>query len=187
MLSVFGVALVSLNGIAVLKLRPIGDLMALGAMLSWGVYSVLVDVANRRGISPVAAIRKSFFWAVVLVAPLAAWGTTESGFCMLDGSFSVNLDIQDNIERFSSVLNWANIAFLGVLASAACFALWNVACRGLGVVRATVGLYLTPIVGVLFAVAFLGETVSPMGIAGGMFIVGGVAIANGGLRKERIR
>lgn len=183
-LSVCGVALVSLNGVAVLKLRPIGDLMALGAMLSWGVYSILVDVANRWGVPPVVAIRKSFFWSVVMIVPFAVWGATESGFCMLDGSFSVNLNVQDNIDRFSNFLNWANIAFLGVLASAVCFALWNIACKGLGVVRATVGLYLTPIIGVLFAVMFLGERVAPMGVVGGMLIVAGVAVAGRGMKKE---
>ena len=183
-LSVCGVALVSLNGIAVLKLRPIGDLMALGAMLSWGVYSILVDVANRRGISPVVAIRKSFFWSIAMIVPFGVWGATESGFCIWDGSFSVNLNMQDNIERFSSVLNWANIAFLGVLASAVCFALWNIACKGFGVVRATIGLYLTPIVGVLFAVVFLGERIAPTGVAGGVLIVAGVAIAGRGTKKE---
>ena len=183
-LAVCGVALVSFNGIAVLDLRPIGDLMALGAMLSWGVYSVLVEIANRRGVPPVRAIRKSFFWAVLMILPFAAWGATESGFCALDGSFSVNLDIEDNIARFSSVSNWANVSFLGLLASAACFALWNIACKGLGVVKATTGLYLTPVVGVLFATAFLGECVAPAAMAGGVLIVAGVAIAGGGTERE---
>lgn len=179
-----GVACVSLNGIVVLELRPIGDLMALCAMLSWGVYSILVDVANRRGVPPAIAIRKAFFWSLVMIAPVAVWGATDSGFCAMDGSFSVNFNIVDNIERFSSVRNWANLAFLGVVASAAGFALWNCACKGLGVVKATALLYLVPVAGVVFAVGFLGESVAPMGIAGGALIIAGVAVTGRGIKKE---
>ena len=52
------------------------------------------------------------------------------------------------------------------------------ACKELGVVRATVGLYLTPIVGVVFAAVFLGERPTPMSTFGGLCIIIGVAIAN---------
>ena len=184
LIAMCGVACVSLNGIVVLELRPIGDLMALCAMLSWGVYSILVDVANRRGVPPAIAIRKAFFWSLVMIAPVAVWGATDSGFCAMDGSFSVNFNIVDNIERFSSVRNWANLAFLGAVASAAGFALWNCACKGLGVVKATALLYLVPVAGVVFAVGFLGESVAPMGIAGGALIIAGVAVTGRGIKKE---
>ena len=71
-----------------------------------------------------------------------------------------------------------NLGFLGVLASAACFVLWNHACKTLGVVRTTIGLYLTPVVGVLFAVIFLGERLTTASIVGGLVIVAGVVLAN---------
>ena len=122
---------------------------------------------------------------VALMAPLAIWGVTEGGYVALDGSYSVTLDLAANIERFSSVRNLCNIAFLGLLASALCFGLWNFACRALGVVRATVGLYLIPVVGVVFAVVFLGERLAAMSVGGGVLILVGVAIAN--LKKEEKR
>lgn len=176
--AICGVALVSLNGVVNFNLRPLGDLMALGAMVSWGCYSILVDRANARGHSQITVMRKSFFWAVVMMLPLVAWGMTESGFYALDGSFSVNLDVAANVERFGEPMNWVNLGFLGLLASALCFVLWNVACRSLGVVKATVGLYLTPVVGVIFAAAFLDERITAMSAAGGVLIVGGVVAAN---------
>ena len=185
LVAVCGVTLVALNGVFNFQLRPIGDLMALGAMLSWGVYSVLVDRVNALGIAPAYAVRRSFGWALALMAPLAIWGVTEGGYVALDGSYSVTLDLAANIERFSSVRNLCNIAFLGLLASALCFGLWNFACRALGVVRATVGLYLIPVVGVVFAVVFLGERLAAMSVGGGVLILVGVAIAN--LKKEEKR
>ena len=177
MVAVTGVALVSLNGVVNFQMRPLGDMMAVGAMVSWGVYSVLIDKANRRGVPEMEAVRRAFLWSLVMVAPLAVWGGTESGFYALDGSFSVTLDLEENIERFTRPLNIMNLLFLGVLASAACFVMWNRACKALGVVRTTVGLYLTPIVGVMFAAIFLGESLTVMSIVGGALIVVGVVLA----------
>lgn len=185
LVAVCGAALVSLAGVTTLSFNPIGDCMAIGAMLSWGFYSLLMELANRREISPVVAIRKSMFWALVMLVPVVVWGATESGMRALGGSFGVNLSMQVNICRFSSLINWVNLVFLGVFASAVCFVLWNMACKVLGTVRTSIGLYLTPIIGVLVAMQFLGEKVSWMEVCGGVLILVGVAVANHGLSTNR--
>ena len=178
MISVVGVAFVSLNGVVNFELRPLGDIMALCAMVSWGGgYSILLDVANRCGVPPIVAVRKAFGWSLAMMIPIAVWGMTESGICALDGSFAVVLDPEINLERFTSLINWMNIAFLGLLASAASFVLWSAACKTVGVVRLTISLYLTPIVGVLFAAVFLGERLTVLEIVGGCIILIGVALA----------
>lgn len=179
LVAVCGVALISLNGIVEFELRPIGDAMALCGMVSWGLYSILLDVANDRGIPPLLAIRKAFGWSLLMMAPFAAWGMTESGICALDGSFAVILDADVNAQRFASLLNWMNIAFLGLLASAASFVLWSAACKTIGVVKTTVSLYITPIVGVVFAATFLSEQVTGLEVFGGFVILVGVAVATG--------
>ena len=178
LVAVCGAAMVSMNGLGEFHLRPLGDAMALAAMVSWGLYSVMVGKVNDKGYSPTTVIRKSFFWALVMMLPFVLWGMTEEGFYALDGSFSVTIDAEVNAERFGRALNWVNLGFLGVLASAACFVLWNHACKTLGVVRTTIGLYLTPVVGVLFAVIFLGERLTVASIVGGLGIVTGVVLAN---------
>lgn len=178
LVSIIGVAIVSLNGVVNFHLRPLGDLMAIVAMISWGVYSILIDKANEKGYSPMLVIRRAFFWAIVFMLPLLAWGATDSGFYAMDGSFSVTLDAKANIERFMNPMNWINLGFLGIFASALCFVLWNAACKSLGVVKVTIGLYLTPIIGVVFAALFLGETITIMEVVGGAIIIAGVALAN---------
>ena len=104
LVAVCGAALVSLAGVTTLKFNLIGDIMAMGAMLSWGFYSLLMELANRRGFSPVVAIRKAMFWALVMLAPVAVWGTTESGLHALGGSFGVTLAWRANVGRESSLL-----------------------------------------------------------------------------------
>ena len=178
LVAVCGVAMVSMNGLGDFHLRPLGDAMALAAMVSWGLYSVMVGKANDKGYSPTTVIRKSFFWALVMMLPFVLWGMTEDEFYALDGSFSVTIAAEVNAERFGRALNWVNLGFLGLLASAACFVLWNYACKSLGVVRTTIGLYLTPVVGVVFAVVFLGERLTTTSIIGGLVIITGVVLAN---------
>lgn len=178
MIAIAGVAVISFNNAVVFELRPIGDLMAMAAMISWGIYSMLIDKVNKAGYPQTTIIRKTFGWALVFMVPLAIWGLTDSGYTAMDGSFSVTLDAGVNCERFSNLANWLNLGFLGLFASALCFVLWNVACLHLGVVRTTIGLYLTPVVGVIFAAVFLDERLTMMTAAGGLLIIVGVAIAN---------
>ena len=176
-IAIGGVALVSLNGQRALELRPIGDAMAICSMVSWAFYSLLIDIANARGVSPVTAVRKALGWALLMVVPIAVLGATRFGSQMLEGSFAINLDPCVNARRFASPLNWANIATLGILASAACFVLWSVACKTLGVVKTSISLYIIPVLGVVFAMISLGERVSIMDVAGGCVILTGMAIA----------
>ena len=185
LLSVVGVSLVAMNGIVNFHLRPLGDMMALGAMVSWGGYSILIDKANACGVIPVIAVQKAFGWAVIMMLPLAMWGTTDVGFITLDGSYSVTLDPSANLGRFSSLSNWGHFVFLGVLASALCFVLWIFACRILGVVKVTIGLYLTPIVGVIFSTIFLKEELTTLSVFGGILILIGVFVAT--IRKGVVR
>jgi drug/metabolite transporter (DMT)-like permease len=183
LVAMLGAAVVSLNGVFELAMHPLGDLMALGGMFCWGVYSVLIVKANDCGLSVMAITRKSFGWAIVMMLLVMVWGATESGFYALDGSFSVCTDIGLNVERFSRPLNCVNLCFLGLCASALAFVFWSKACAALGVVKTTICLYLEPIIAVVFAVLFLGENVSLMSIIGGVVIAVGVYIANRSGRK----
>ena len=86
LIAVGGVALVSMNGVVNLHLRPLGDLMALGAMVSWGFYSLLIDKANEKGYPSGFAVRKAFGWSLAMMLPLCVWGVTDSGYCALGGA-----------------------------------------------------------------------------------------------------
>ena len=175
--AVVGVALVSLRGCVEVVSCPIGDTMAFCAMLCWGLYSVLLDKVNAMGICPVVEMRKSFCYAVVLMFPVVVYGMTEQGHSVLDGLIRVTIDAEVNRARFSKPSVWGNIMILGIFASALCFVFWSSACRVFGVVRTTVSMYLTPIVGALFSVLFLGERLTPLSIVGGCVILTGVVFA----------
>ncbi len=183
-LALGGVALVTLGGARVFHFRPSGDALALGSALSWGVYSAAVTVVNQRGGHPVAAIRRTFFWALVFMLPLllfalAAPQTAARVSC------SVDLSRAANAARFARLPNLGNLAFLGLLASASCFVAWNKACERLGTVRCSLGLYLIPVVAFLIAHVFLGETLPAAGVVGAVLVLAGVAVAGAAKRQHR--
>ena len=172
-----GVILTHSSGFKSLEFRPLGDFMVLAAILSWGIYSILSGIAFRKGYAPVEIAKRSFFWGIALLLPVAIWGMSESGYYALDGSFSVTLSMADNIERFANIANWVNIAFLGLLASSTAFVLWNKACRGLGIARSSVASYLTPIVGMLAAWLISNERPTVANLVGAVIILAGVVIS----------
>lgn len=177
-----GVALVSFSGVKDFGLHPLGDAMAVAAMCSWGCYSMLMDKVNAKGYPQILVMRKVFARAVLMMIPVALFGMTGAGSTALKGSFAVTLDRAANAVRFGSAVNWLNLGFLGLFASALCFILWNAACKSLGTVKTTIGLYFMPLAGVIFAALILGESLTPAMIVGGVLTSCGVIYATP--RKE---
>ena len=176
--AIVGVTMVCTNGVHAFHFHPLGDLMAFCAMLSWGFYSIFVDMMNAKGYPPIFVIRRMFFWALAVTVPVVLFGLTDAGRTVLHGSFAVSLDPAANGARFASWLNLLNLGFLGLLASAACFVTWNMACEALGTVRCTVALYLIPVVTVVFAAIFLGERMTVVSCVGAVLIMGGVFLSS---------
>ena len=171
-LAIFGICLVTFNGTTRLHLSPKGDLLALSAAISWGFYSLFVSKINAFGYSSLATTRRIFFWALVSMIPLTILGTT-SDFAQT----FVNLNPTVNAERFSNFWVWFNLLFLGLGASAFCFASWNVACNSLGTVKATTGIYLIPVVTIVFAFFVLHEKMTVVGVVGSALTIIGLFLS----------
>ena len=173
-LAISGVALVSFNGNAEFHFSPKGDLLALLAGICWGFYSLFVSKINSMKYDIVCSTRRIFFFALIFMIPLALAGTGAEK----TSSVFINTDAAFNIKRFSSLANWGNLLFLGIMASAGCFALWNKSCKILGTVKVSAGLYMIPVVTVIFAFIFLGEKLSLMGICGAAMTICGLFISS---------
>lgn len=173
--AISGITLVSFNGSLVLHLNPKGDLLALSAAVSWGFYSLFVTKINRLGIKPILCTRRSFFWALVLMIPV----TVACNMLLGPNSFAaININPKTNLLRFSNFLNWFNLIFLGIGASAYCFAIWNLVCNYFGTVRTTVGIYLSPVITIVFGFLFLAEPITLMGTIGAVMTIAGLFVAN---------
>lgn len=156
LLALAGVALVVCNGHFVLRLSPVGDLLSLLASLSWAVYSLIMRrMADRY--EAVFITRKIFFYGVLTILPVFIFHPWQFELSRL---------------LVPSVL--FHLLFLGVLASLACFAVWNVVLKRLGTVRASNYIYLNPVFTLVGSAIVLGERLTPMAWAGMALILGGV-------------
>ena len=161
-LSMSGVTLVCLGGINEFHFSPFGDCLALLAMFCWCVYSVLITKANVKGYGPILAIRRTFFWALLLMLPFLP--------------FHFDFGVSVNAARFSDACNLFHLGFLGFLASALAFVFWNRTCALLGTVRATCGIYFIPAVTAVVAYFVLGESLTVMTGLGAVLTILGVVI-----------
>ena len=102
-----GVAFVVFNGTFILKLNPIGDLLAFISALSWAIYSlILKNVVNRY--DNIILIRKVMFYGLLTSFP----------FLLLEKK-PFNLEALANPKLLISIL------FLGVVGSGLCYLIWK--------------------------------------------------------------
>ena len=177
LISITGVTLVCFNGNTALEFNPKGDLLALSSGICWGFYSMIVSILNKRQYDPICSTRRIFFFAVLIMIPLSLAGWIITSVHPETQSFFFSFDKALNTERFSNPLNWFNILFLGVVASGICFTIWNKACNILGTVKVSCGLYLIPVVTIIFAFLALGEEMTLLGGAGAAVTITGLFIS----------
>lgn len=163
-LALAGVALVVYDGAFHLRLNPLGDFLALGAALMWAFYSILLKKRDPE-VHPVVIVRGTFFYGILTALPALL-------------VYPDALRVRGNID--AGVI--ANIAFLGVIASAVCYFIWNKAVDFIGVVRTSSYIYLIPLIGMLSSAAVLGEKIGLILAVGAALILLGVYLSEKGFR-----
>ncbi len=140
-------------------LSPLGALALLGAAATWALYTTLGRTLAR-GIPLVTALFWGLLFGGLAAVPLAApqW----PGLAVM---------------RHYSLTLWLEILYLGAIAMALAFWLWNYGFSHLPAdVGAVFGLA-QPLVGVALGVALLHERLTPLAALGGVAIVAGAALA----------
>ena len=162
-ISISGVTLVCLNGNTELELNPKGDFLALFSAICWGVYSVVISIINRKNYDQICATRRIFFFAVLMMIPLMLFGN--------------HTNIAEGASRFNKPMNVLCLLFLGIIASGVCFAAWNKACKIAGTVKVSCGIYLIPVVTIIFAFFALGEKITLLGALGAAITIVGLFVS----------
>lgn len=162
-ISITGVTLVCLNGNTVLEFNPKGDFLALFSAVCWGFYSVIISIINKKNYDQICATRRIFFFAVLMMIPLMLFTNQNSPV--------------ENSIRFSNPLNITYMLFLGIIASGFCFSAWNKACKIVGTVKVSCGLYLIPVVTIIFAFFALDEKITLFGALGAAITIIGLFVS----------
>lgn len=161
LLAFTGMVLVILNGQLILKINPLGDMLALGAALTWGFYSLSIkSIAHKY--DSIFITRKVFAYGLVTIIP----------WCIFINPLETSPDI-----LLSSPAIWGNLLYLGLVASMLCYILWNWSLAKLGTVRATNMLYFQPFFTMLAGFIFLHEKITWMAIAGTAILIFGMTNA----------
>lgn len=172
MTAIIGIFLISFNGIAVLELNPVGDILAVLAAIVWAVYSILLRKISQFGHHTIQTTRRIFCYGLIILTPALFLFQFEFG-----------------LERFTQPSNTFNILFLGLGASALCFATWNFAVRILGAVKTSIYIYLVPVITVVTSVIVLSERVTWLSALGTMLTLAGLFISGRKIKtisKEQI-
>ena len=159
--AIVGVVLVVLNGSLNLHLRPLGDLLALGAAILWSVYTLLVKSLSEKYDSFLVT-RRTMLWSFLTAVPI---------MLLTDGM----PELAPLFTHTNVLLSWI---FLSVLGNAVCFAVWNVAIKRLGMVVTSNYMYLSPFVTLLVGWLVLQEGITWMGLAGAVLITLGLGLAD---------
>jgi drug/metabolite transporter (DMT)-like permease len=158
-------------------------LIALISAICWGFYSLFVTIIIKKGYNTIGITRKIFFYALIFMIPLMTCGIFAKN---PESATYVELDGNLNKIRFASLLNWALLCFLGILASGMCFVAWNKACTILGTVKISSGLYLIPVVTIFFAAIFLKEKITLMGGIGSLLTILGLFVSSKKSKEKKL-
>jgi drug/metabolite transporter (DMT)-like permease len=156
-LAIAGAALVAVGSSGSVSGNAWGDLLALGATLTWALYSV----AAAPVLSRYSALRTSALAFVIGTVPLLAIGSRQ--LATQDFSFPPSI--------------WLLYVFavLGPLVVANL--LWFGAIARVGPSRAAVFANLQPFLGAIFALLILSESITRLQVAGGLAIAAGIVLS----------
>ena len=142
-----------------LQLSPKGDLFAIGAAVCWALYSIfMAQMTSEYG--AIFATRKVFFYGLLTIIPFLFGG---------DGATVASAMAQPVV-----ILN---LLFLGLIASLACFIIWNKVMSKLGGFTTTNYVYLNPFFTLITSMIILGERMTLMSAVGSLAIILGVVLA----------
>lgn len=159
-LSLVGIAMIAFSGGEGFHLSFLGDALAMLASLTWAIYTVVTNGLLKKYPSALIS-RKVFFYGMLTIVPVLL----VKGWTFPAG-------------RFLEPKVLLNALFLGVVASLACYALWNSVIKRLGTVGSSNYIYLNPLFTLIAAALLLGERLTPVAIAGCLITLIGVWTAS---------
>ncbi len=119
----------------------VGNALVLGSAVMWAAYTILnKNVSNHY--NPLYLTASAYIFGSLFLLPAAASLENIGSLASL------------------SMKTWSIVLYLGIFSSGITFLLWNYALSRMDSTKASVFIYLIPIVAMLFGWAFMGETIT---------------------------
>ncbi|MCY8673033.1 DMT family transporter [Bacillus haynesii] len=155
-----GLALIFFNGQMMLKLNPLGDILAAASAFVWAAYAILMKKISTFGYHTIQYTQRIFLYGLLFMVP---------ALFLFDFRFDAS--------PFASPVNWLNILFLGAGASALCFVTWNWSVGVLGAVKTSAYIYMVPVITIAASVVILQEKLTWVAFCGGALTLAGLYIS----------
>jgi len=136
-----------------------GEMVLLGCVLCWALYSVIGRRAMR-GLSPLTAVTYSAVAGTLLLAPLA-----------------VSRGVLTSITSYGAAA-WASLLYLAVFGTVVGFFWYYQSINTIGAVRSGVFINFVPIFAIIFGLLLLDEPLTPTLLQGGSLVIFGAWITN---------
>jgi drug/metabolite transporter (DMT)-like permease len=137
----------------------LGELMMLGAVLSWATYTLISRKALET-LSPIAATTYGTLWGFVFLSIGAIGEFREIDWMLLDWRV------------------WTSVFYLGAFGTVLAFIWYYQGIQRVGPSRTAIFTNLVPAFGVLFSVVLLGEPILISMVIGGLIAALGVSLVN---------
>lgn len=154
-----GMVLVVLNGKFVLKLSPLGDMLAFCSAIAWTIYAYSTEKVRSK-YSTLFAIRKIFFYGFLTSLPIFALDAHTIPW-----------------EAFKEPVVNMNFLCLCIFSNLFGYLIWNKVMDKLGTVLASNYIFAIPLITMITAAITIGEHISSVAIAGAAAIVTGMIMA----------
>lgn len=158
--AIVGIAVITFNGKFILKINPLGDMLAILAAVMWGLYSVLIKMIGDMGFHSVTITKKTFMYGIIFMIPIM---------------FFMGFDV--NISDYIKPINLINFLFLSFVACTLCFIAWTYSTKILGAVRNNTYIYFIPIITLIASKIILNENITIFALIGVVLILLGVIIS----------
>ena len=162
-----GMVLVVFNGVFILKLNPLGDLLALGGGACWATYTVMLSKWGEEYDSALIS-RKMMFYGIL-----------TSGVLLLFSGQSLPVrQVATTVP-----LPWL-LLYLGVISSCFTYTLWGQATKWLGPLKTGIYINGNPLVALVASALVFHERVTLWGAIGIALVIGGLILGTLNPRKK---
>ncbi|ABO35210.1 protein of unknown function DUF6, transmembrane [Methanococcus maripaludis C5] len=164
LIGLFGVSILILNGRLILELNPIGDLLMIGAVLSWVLYTFVIQKLEKH--DNLTVTRDITLIGVLLSVP----------FMLLEFGSKGVLDLGVFL---NPPLTFA-VLYLAIFCSAIAYLFWNMSIRLAGASTTNNGIYFIPIVAMIADSIILKNIPNIYATIGAVLVLFGVYISEKG-------
>ncbi len=147
-----------------------GDIIILGCVVSWVVYSVFSrDLSQTLG--PLLTVSYSIWFGTAMLC--------AATLCVEGGKVFASLPA-------ITAPQWVSLLYLGIVGSAIAYIWYYDAIRQIGATRSGAFIALNPVTAVLFGMLLFGEVLAPAACFGGMLAIAGIYLCNAGKQSSNL-